>query len=55
VAWYYAQAGERKGPVDEAALIQMGVLEPGTLVWKAGMAGWAAAGTIPELAGGLKK
>jgi len=30
-------------------------LEAGTLVWKAGMSGWAPANTIPELARGLKK
>ena len=54
-AWYYAQGSERKGPVEESALIQMGVLEAGTLVWKAGMSGWAPASTIPELARDLKK
>jgi hypothetical protein len=54
-AWYYAQGSERKGPVDEAALLQMGVLEPGTLVWKAGMSGWVPARTVPELAPALKR
>jgi len=33
----------------------VGVLEAGTLVWKAGMSGWAPASTIPELARGFKK
>jgi len=54
-AWYYAQGSERKGPVEEAALLQMGVLEPGTLVWKAGMSGWVPARTVPELAPALKR
>ena len=54
VMWYYAQGSERKGPVEESALIQMGVLTAGTLVWKAGMSGWAAASTVPELARGVK-
>jgi membrane protease subunit (stomatin/prohibitin family) len=53
--WYYAVGSERKGPVDEQALVQMGVLQPSTLVWKAGLSGWVPASTIPELAPGLKK
>ncbi len=53
--WYYAVGSERRGPVDESALLGMGVLQPGTLVWKAGMAGWVAAGTVPELVPALKK
>ena len=53
--WFYAQGSERKGPVEESALLQMGVLAPSTLVWKAGMNGWVAASTVPELALGLKR
>jgi len=45
---------ERKGPVDESALIGLGVLQPGTLVWKAGMSGWTAANSVPELAHAFK-
>jgi membrane protease subunit (stomatin/prohibitin family) len=53
--WYYAVGSERKGPVDEQALIQMGVLQASTLVWKAGMSGWVPASTIPELAPATKR
>ena len=53
--WFYAQGSERKGPVEESALLQMGVLAPSTLVWKAGMSGWVAASTVPELAPALKR
>jgi hypothetical protein len=50
VTWYYAVGSERRGPVDEAGLRASGALTGATLVWKAGMASWAAASTIPELA-----
>ena len=50
VAWYYAVGGERRGPVDEAGLRASGAITGDTLVWKAGMANWAAARTVPELA-----
>ena len=53
--WYYAVGSERRGPVEESALLDMGVLHPGTLVWKAGLSGWVAASSVPELARGIKK
>lgn len=43
MAWYYADRGERKGPVDEAeldSLVRAGVVRPETLVWQTGMAEW---------------
>jgi len=46
--------GQQQGPVPASqlpALAQQGILTPETLVWKPGMAAWAAAGTLPELAG----
>jgi membrane protease subunit (stomatin/prohibitin family) len=55
VTWYYAVGNERRGPVDEAGLRSSGALTGATLVWKAGMASWAAASTIPELASLLPK
>jgi membrane protease subunit (stomatin/prohibitin family) len=55
VAWYYAVGSERRGPVDNAGLRASGALTADTLVWKAGMANWAAANTIPELAALLSK
>src|SRR5581483_626160 len=41
--WYYADAGQRVGPIDEAdlqALYTSGRVKPDTLVWKAGMPEW---------------
>jgi len=55
VAWYYAVGTERRGPVDEAGLRASGAITRDTLVWRAGMANWAAAGTVPDLADLLPK
>ena len=44
--WYYAVGGDRKGPVEEAALRALtdaGVVQPDTLVWREGMADWEPA------------
>lgn len=43
MSWHYAEANERKGPVDDAAfaaLVQAGVIKPETLVWTEGMSNW---------------
>jgi uncharacterized RDD family membrane protein YckC len=43
VQWYYAQQGQRKGPLPEEQLRQLvasGQMAPGDLVWKDGMPGW---------------
>ena len=48
--WYYAESNQRKGPVDVSALAKPGVLTAATLVWRQGMSGWTAAGSVPELA-----
>jgi hypothetical protein len=50
---FVAVNGAQTGPFDVPALTQMaqsGQLKGDTLVWKAGMAAWAAASTLPELA-----
>ncbi|MBT2224603.1 SPFH domain-containing protein [Nonomuraea sp. NEAU-A123] len=47
--WFLGVDGERRGPFDPAALAGAG-LTPASLVWKAGMAQWAPAGDVPELA-----
>lgn len=50
---YIAINGQQSGPFDLPTLQQMaagGQLTRETLVWKQGMANWAAAGTMPELA-----
>ena len=44
-----AQAGPYDMPVLQQ-LVQQGVLQPATLVWKTGMPQWAPANTVPELA-----
>jgi len=62
--WYYANEGQRQGPVSAeefARLAEAGVIRPETLVWRAGMAAWkpyaeiappplAAAAPAPALA-----
>lgn len=50
--WYYANGNEQAGPVSEDRLKQLfssGQLQRSNLVWKEGMANWAAASTIPAL------
>jgi membrane protease subunit (stomatin/prohibitin family) len=52
VAFHVAINGQQTGPFDLMALQAQaanGNLKRDTLVWKAGMAQWAAAGTVPEL------
>jgi uncharacterized membrane protein len=55
--WHYAQNEKPCGPVDTAVLQELfrsragySPLPADTLVWKEGMANWAPANTIPELA-----
>jgi hypothetical protein len=41
--WYYADQGERKGPIEETALddlVLAGVVHDDTLVWREGLADW---------------
>lgn len=50
--WYYAQNGQRIGPVSLAAvqtLLSRGSLSAQDYVWTDGMANWSPAGTVPEL------
>ena len=45
--------GQQAGPLPVAVLQQMltaGTFNAASLVWRQGMAGWQAAGTVPELA-----
>lgn len=52
-AWFLGVGGQQQGPFDVAALgaaARSGTLTATTLVWKAGMAGWAPAGQVGELA-----
>ncbi|MER6943305.1 SPFH domain-containing protein [Nonomuraea sp. NPDC000554] len=47
--WYLGVGGERRGPFDQQGLAAAG-LTPDALVWQAGMAQWAPARDVPELA-----
>ena len=41
--WYYVDAGQQAGPVDEAQLgelVRSGKIQSDTLVWREGMANW---------------
>jgi uncharacterized RDD family membrane protein YckC len=41
--WYYVDGGQQAGPVDDAQLeelLRSGKINPGTLVWREGMANW---------------
>src|SRR5690606_29323886 len=52
--YHVVRAGQQAGPVDVLkfpALIEAGQIGPQTLVWKPGMANWAPASAVPELAG----
>lgn len=43
MSWDHAENNERRGPVDEVAfqsLVAAGTIQPGTLVWRDGMAQW---------------
>ena len=50
--WYYSKNNQRQGPVSSEQLKQLaatGQLQPSDLVWKEGMAQWAAASSIKGL------
>ena len=50
--WFVGVHGQQQGPYDLGALAAQasaGTLTRETLVWKNGMAGWVAAGQVPEL------
>jgi membrane protease subunit (stomatin/prohibitin family) len=52
VAWHFAENGQSVGPFNPAQLAQavaVGRVRSETLMWTAGMAGWSAAGQLPEL------
>jgi membrane protease subunit (stomatin/prohibitin family) len=46
--WFVGVGSQRQGPFDRAALASR--IAPATLVWRAGMAQWAQAQQVPELA-----
>lgn len=43
MTWYYVQEGQRKGPLEASEfeeLVRQGTIQPGTMVWREGMADW---------------
>ncbi len=45
MTWYYVDAGQQAGPVDDSALAELvrsGKIQPDTLVWHEGMQAWSA-------------
>jgi len=51
--WYYSDGRQQFGPVTQAefdTLVATGRVSPTTLVWRAGMANWAAFGTVQPAA-----
>src|SRR5258705_9130327 len=43
MSWYYVDAGQQAGPVDDShleALRLAGKIQPETLIWREGMAAW---------------
>jgi uncharacterized RDD family membrane protein YckC len=50
--WHYTQNGQKSGPIDQdllQCLISSGHVGPADTAWKAGMTGWRAISTLPEL------
>jgi hypothetical protein len=53
-SWFFASNGQQQGPYPEAQfrdMIARGAVNPQTLVWSEGMAGWQKAGEVPGLLG----
>ncbi len=52
-SWHFAEQGSPVGPLgmpELAAAVAAGRVRADTLVWSSGMAGWAEAGRVPDLA-----
>src|SRR5438477_2648427 len=52
--WYYAEAGEQRGPMTDAEmrdLAKAGAIRGGTLVWREGMANWQPYGQVKSPTG----
>ncbi len=50
--WFFCRNGEQHGPLSEQefrGLIEQGTVKSDTQVWRAGMADWCAAGSVPGL------
>src|SRR2546428_6139769 len=53
--WYYAEAGQQRGPVGDAelsGLVQAGTIRGDTLVWREGMADWQPYGQVKGVGAG---
>jgi hypothetical protein len=54
IAWHYMKNGAQTGPAttDEIkSLITSGAIKADTMIWREGLASWAAANTQPDFAG----
>jgi hypothetical protein len=54
--WFYADEGQRRGPVPIEQLVPALLAAPEprrVLVWREGMADWSEAGSLPEISGKL--
>ncbi len=54
--WYYVDAGQQAGPVDDARLAELvasGKIQPATLVWHEGMTGWLPYRDVVQAASGV--
>lgn len=52
VGWYYDNAGQQVGPLEQAALVELirsGRVAPGTRVWRPGLATWTAWESVLDL------
>ncbi len=50
--WFYVHEGRRKGPVDNAQLVELilgGEIPEDTLIWRPGLEEWAPAGLVEEI------
>jgi len=55
--WYYANNGQRSGPISDAefqSLVNAGTIGPDTLVWRQGMANWLPYGQVAPAASGAE-
>ena len=50
--WFYVHEGRRKGPVDDAQLVELilgGEIPESTLIWRPGLDEWAPASRVDEI------
>ena len=53
MSWYYAEAGQQRGPVTDTELedlVKAGTVQPDTLIWREGMANWQSYSQVQGVA-----